>query len=69
MKDILLSFLGGLDSYDSAAAWDMRLLSPMGGGAAESKDEARDETGLSCETNFSSPDGVAGKTGSMLGPS
>lgn len=68
--DILLSFLGILGWQGSAVAWDMRLFKPMGGGAAESKDEARDEAGPSCETGFSSPSSVARKeAGPALGPS
>ena len=54
-SDILLSFLGALGWCGSATACEMRLFKPMGGGAAESKEELRDETDLSCETVFPSP--------------
>ena len=52
-SDSLLSFLGVL-GWDSVVAWVMRLFNPMGGGAAESKDEASDETELLCENDASS---------------
>ena len=54
-SDNLLSFLGVLGWRYSTVTCGMRLLKPMGGGAAESKDEARDETDLSSGTSFSSP--------------
>ena len=47
-SDNLLSFLG-VFGWGSVVAWVMRLFKPMGGGAAESKDEAPDETELRWE--------------------